>query len=74
MACFRSAAAEAERAPSIASHRAAIDLYGGELLPEDRFDEHPVVPPLHRIDGEEHARLLRVDHALDDDGHPQVVE
>ena len=36
---FEAAAAEAERAPSIAGHRAAIDLYGGELLPEDRFDE-----------------------------------
>jgi predicted ATPase/DNA-binding SARP family transcriptional activator/class 3 adenylate cyclase len=36
---FEEAAAEAERAPSIAGHRAAIDLYGGELLPEDRFDE-----------------------------------
>ena len=36
---FEEAAAEAERAPSIANHRAAIDLYGGELLPEDRFDE-----------------------------------
>jgi predicted ATPase/DNA-binding SARP family transcriptional activator/class 3 adenylate cyclase len=36
---FEEAAAEAERAPSIARHRAAIALYTGELLPEDRFDE-----------------------------------
>jgi predicted ATPase/DNA-binding SARP family transcriptional activator/class 3 adenylate cyclase len=36
---FEEAAAKAERAPSIARHRAAIDLYTGELLPEDRFDE-----------------------------------
>jgi len=35
---FEEAAAEAERAPSIARHRTAIDLYTGELLPEDRFD------------------------------------
>lgn len=36
---FEEAAEEAERAPSIERHRAAIDLYSGELLPEDRFDE-----------------------------------
>ncbi|MDQ6822244.1 MAG: hypothetical protein M3076_18205 [Actinomycetota bacterium] len=36
---FEAAAAEAERAPSVARHRAAIEIYGGELLPEDRFDE-----------------------------------
>ncbi len=36
---FEDAAAEAERAPGIAGHRAAIALYTGELLPEDRFDE-----------------------------------
>ncbi len=36
---FEEAAAEAERVPSIAGHRAAIDLYAGELLPEDRFEE-----------------------------------
>ena len=26
---------------------------------EDRLDDHPVAPPLHRIDGEKHTRLLR---------------
>ena len=36
---FEDAAEEAERAPSIERHRAAVDLYNGELLPEDRFDE-----------------------------------
>lgn len=36
---FEAAAAEAERAPSVARHQAAIALYHGELLPEDRFDE-----------------------------------
>ncbi|HSO97964.1 MAG TPA: BTAD domain-containing putative transcriptional regulator, partial [Solirubrobacteraceae bacterium] len=35
---FERAATEAERSPSIDRHRAAIDLYGGDLLPEDRFD------------------------------------
>jgi len=35
---FEGAAAKAERSPSIDRHRAAIDLYGGDLLPEDRFD------------------------------------
>jgi predicted ATPase/DNA-binding SARP family transcriptional activator len=36
---FEVAATQAERAPSLDGHRLAIDLYGGELLPEDRFDE-----------------------------------
>jgi predicted ATPase/DNA-binding SARP family transcriptional activator len=36
---FEAAAGRAERAPSIEHHREAIDLYGGELLPEDRFEE-----------------------------------
>ena len=36
---FEAAAAKAERAPSIERYRQAIDLYAGELLPEDRFDE-----------------------------------
>ena len=40
---FEEAAAEAERDPSVERHRAAIDLYGGELLPEDRFDEWATV-------------------------------
>ncbi len=35
---FEAAAAEAERAPSIMRLRTAIDLYTGELLPEDRFE------------------------------------
>jgi DNA-binding SARP family transcriptional activator len=35
---FEQAAANAERNPSIERHRTAIDLYRGELLPEDRFD------------------------------------
>ena len=36
---FEAAAAEAELAPSIEGHRRALELYGGELLPEDRFEE-----------------------------------
>ncbi|MDX6664360.1 MAG: hypothetical protein QOG68_566, partial [Solirubrobacteraceae bacterium] len=36
---FERAAAEAEGAPDVVRLRAAIDLYRGELLPEDRFDE-----------------------------------
>jgi predicted ATPase/DNA-binding SARP family transcriptional activator/class 3 adenylate cyclase len=35
---FEAAAAEAERSPSVDRYRAAIGLYGGELLPEDRFE------------------------------------
>ena len=35
---FEAAAAEAERTPSIGLCQAAIGLYGGELLPEDRFE------------------------------------
>jgi DNA-binding SARP family transcriptional activator len=36
---FEAASAEAERAPSVERYRQAIDLYAGELLPEDRFEE-----------------------------------
>src|SRR5262252_7070525 len=36
---FETAAARVKNDPSIESHRAAIDAYGGELLPEDRFEE-----------------------------------
>ena len=35
---FEGTAAEAEHSPSIDRHRAAVDLYRGDLLPEDRFD------------------------------------
>jgi predicted ATPase/DNA-binding SARP family transcriptional activator len=35
---FEGAAVKAERAPSVDRYRAAIELYGGELLPEDRFE------------------------------------
>jgi predicted ATPase/DNA-binding SARP family transcriptional activator len=40
---FETAASAAERAPSVERHRAAVDLYGGELLPADRFDEWATV-------------------------------
>src|SRR5205807_4036806 len=30
--------------PSIEKYRAAIELYGGELLPEDRFEEWAIAP------------------------------
>jgi predicted ATPase/DNA-binding SARP family transcriptional activator len=36
---FEAAAAAAERNPGLASHQLAIERYGGELLPEDRFEE-----------------------------------
>ena len=36
---FEAAAARVEDDPSIESHRAAIEAYGGELLPEDRVEE-----------------------------------
>jgi len=36
---FEEAAATARRARDPAAHRAALDLYGGELLPEDRYEE-----------------------------------
>jgi predicted ATPase/DNA-binding SARP family transcriptional activator len=36
---FEAAAAEAERAPSVDRCRTALELYRGELLPEDRFEE-----------------------------------
>jgi predicted ATPase/DNA-binding SARP family transcriptional activator len=36
---FETAAARVKNDPSIESHRAAIEAYGGELLPEDRFEE-----------------------------------
>jgi DNA-binding SARP family transcriptional activator len=35
---FEAAAAMARRARDPASYRAAIDLYAGELLPEDRYE------------------------------------
>jgi predicted ATPase/DNA-binding SARP family transcriptional activator len=35
---FEAAATLAERAPSVERHRAALALYAGELLPEDRFE------------------------------------
>ena len=36
---FEEAAATARRARDPAAYRAALDLYGGELLPEDRYEE-----------------------------------
>jgi DNA-binding SARP family transcriptional activator len=35
---FEAAAATARRAKDPATYRAAVDLYGGELLPEDRYE------------------------------------
>jgi predicted ATPase/DNA-binding SARP family transcriptional activator len=35
---FEATAAKAEHFPSIDRYRAAVDLYGGDLLPEDRFE------------------------------------
>ncbi len=36
---FKEAAATARRARDLAAYRAAIDLYTGDLLPEDRYEE-----------------------------------
>ena len=36
---FEEAAANARRARDAAAYRAAVDLYAGELLPEDRYEE-----------------------------------
>ncbi|MBV8221553.1 MAG: AAA family ATPase, partial [Solirubrobacterales bacterium] len=36
---LKTAAAEARRTNSVAAYRAAIALYGGELLPENRYDD-----------------------------------
>ena len=39
------AAADARRAGTAAAYRAALALYGGELLPENRYDDWAVEPP-----------------------------
>jgi predicted ATPase len=36
---FTVAAADARRAPTASAYRAALSLYGGELLPENRYDD-----------------------------------
>jgi DNA-binding SARP family transcriptional activator len=36
---FEEAAAAARRSDGPAAYRAALDLYGGDLLPEDRYEE-----------------------------------
>jgi predicted ATPase/DNA-binding SARP family transcriptional activator len=41
---FEAAAARVNGEASIENHRAAIEIYGGELLPEDRFEEWASVP------------------------------
>src|SRR5688500_16821515 len=39
---LEAAAARAHRDRAVAAYRAALDLYGGELLPEDRYEEWAV--------------------------------
>jgi predicted ATPase/DNA-binding SARP family transcriptional activator/DNA-binding CsgD family transcriptional regulator/Tfp pilus assembly protein PilF len=46
---FEEAAATARRSRELAAYRAALDLYAGELLPEDRYEEW----------AEEHRRQLQ---------------
>jgi len=46
---FEEAAATAHRSRELAAYRAALDLYAGELLPEDRYEEW----------AEEHRRQLQ---------------
>src|SRR5450755_1421513 len=53
---FEAAVAEAERAPGIIPLQAAIDLYGGELLPEDRFEAWTI--PRREALRERHVTLL----------------
>jgi predicted ATPase/DNA-binding SARP family transcriptional activator len=80
---FEAAAAEAERAPSLSRHRAALDLYRGELLPEDRFDEWATMrraslrehhlrllidlAALHECDGDHGAAVAALQQALLDE-------
>ena len=53
---FEAAAAQAELEPTLARYQAAIRLYGGELLPEDRFDDW--VMPRREMLRERQVRLL----------------
>jgi predicted ATPase/DNA-binding SARP family transcriptional activator len=39
VAAFEAAAAQARQRQDLAAYRAALDLYAGELLPEDRYEE-----------------------------------
>jgi predicted ATPase/DNA-binding SARP family transcriptional activator len=41
---FEAATARVAEDPSVEKYRAAIELYGGELLPEDRFEEWAIAP------------------------------
>jgi hypothetical protein len=41
---------------------------------DDDLDHHAIAALAHRIAGEEDAGDIRVDHALDDDGHAQVAQ
>ena len=44
VAAFETGAALAEREPSVEHHQAALALYGGALLPEDRFESWASAP------------------------------
>jgi predicted ATPase/DNA-binding SARP family transcriptional activator len=53
---FEERAADARRSPSADAYRAALDLYGGELLPEDRYEDW--VAPRRESLREAHLGLL----------------
>src|SRR5208282_5549261 len=39
-----------------------------------RLNDHSVFAAVHRVNGKEHPRLLRVDHLLDNDSHSDVIQ
>src|SRR5215210_2752504 len=51
-------------------------LAGDDLLPDppNRLYDHAIAAAPDGIDGEDHARLLRVHHLLHHDRHPQIFE
>jgi predicted ATPase/DNA-binding SARP family transcriptional activator len=53
---FEERAAAARRSPTVESYRAALDVYGGELLPEDRYEDW--VAPRRESLRESHLGLL----------------
>jgi predicted ATPase/DNA-binding SARP family transcriptional activator len=77
---FEAAAGQAARTPSAAGHRAALDLYTGELLPEDRFEPWTAarrqalrerhlgllveIAALHGSDGDHAAAVAALQQAL----------
>ena len=77
---FEAAAAEADRTRTVAGHRTALDLYAGELLPEDRFEPWAAarrqalrerhlgllveIAALHQREGDDAAAIAALQKAL----------